>query len=372
MPYAEEDAAFFFGRDADHEIISANLLSSRFTVLYAPSGVGKTSVLRAGVAHHLQQRAQQNVARYGAPEFAVIVFSAWRDDPIAGLLATIENSLRSTVGAQRDVPLQRNGAHTLGEQFQAITDQVGGNLLIVLDQFEEYFLYHANEDGEGTFAFEFPRAITDPKLRVNFLLAIREDALAKLDRFEGRIPSLFDNYLRIEPLNREAARDAITKPIAQYNRLRASEQPRVEIEPALVDAVLDQVQTGKVVIGEAGRGELERDASDAHIETPYLQLVMTRLWEEEIVGTKPPPQPSPVRKEREQGREQAPVEDAGLPSPVPRTVRDGGRVEDGGYVLRLSTLNRLGGAERIVRTHLDNTMSALPPSHLNAPSATAA
>ena len=61
-------------------------------------------------------------------------------------------------------------------------------LLVVLDQFEEYFLYHPDEDGAGTFAVEFPRLVNEPNLRVNFLLSIREDAWAKLDRFEGRIP----------------------------------------------------------------------------------------------------------------------------------------------------------------------------------------
>ncbi len=82
-------------------------------------------------------------------------------------------------------------------------------MLVILDQFEEYFLYHENEDGDGTFAVEFPRAVNRPDLRASFLISIREDALAKLDRFKGRIPNLFDNYLRIEHLDRAAARAAI-------------------------------------------------------------------------------------------------------------------------------------------------------------------
>ncbi len=57
MPFTEEQAAFFFGREAEREIITANLMASRLTLLYGPSGVGKSSVLNAGVAHHL--RAEQ-------------------------------------------------------------------------------------------------------------------------------------------------------------------------------------------------------------------------------------------------------------------------------------------------------------------------
>ena len=39
------DALFFFGRDRDSQMIAANLMASRLTVLFGPTGVGKTSVL---------------------------------------------------------------------------------------------------------------------------------------------------------------------------------------------------------------------------------------------------------------------------------------------------------------------------------------
>ena len=123
--------------------------------------------------------------------------------------------------------------------------------MVILDQFEEYFLYHPQDDA---FAQEFPAAVMQADAPVSFLIAIREDALAKLDRFEGRIPILFDNYLRIEHLDRKAARTAIENPIKQYNRLHAENGEQVSIEPKLVDAVLEQVATGQVILGEAGRG----------------------------------------------------------------------------------------------------------------------
>jgi hypothetical protein len=62
--------------------------------------------------------------------------------------------------------------------------------------------------------------VNRPDLRVSFLISLREDALAKLDRFKGRIPSLFDNYLRLDHLDRAAARSAIEKPLMEYNRLQ--------------------------------------------------------------------------------------------------------------------------------------------------------
>ena len=69
------DALLFFGRERESEVIAANLMAARITVLYGPSGVGKSSVLRAGVAHRLRQ--EQGVE--------VIVFSTWTGNPVEAL-----------------------------------------------------------------------------------------------------------------------------------------------------------------------------------------------------------------------------------------------------------------------------------------------
>lgn len=328
VPYTDSDAALFFGRDAERSIIVANLRSSRFTLLYGPSGVGKSSVVGAGVVHFLRQRARQNLQKRGTPEFAVIYFNQWRDDPVVGLMQVVRTEVEALLGTKFDDP-PATRAGTLAEQLKMWAERVGGDLLIIFDQFEDYFLYHPTEDGPGTFVEEFPRVVTDVDARVNFVVSIREDAVAKLDRFEGRIPTLFDNYIRIDHLDRAAARDAIVKPIEQYNKAIGDPALRVSIEPALVEAVLDQVKTGRVSLTETGLGAIKNEhgengheAAVERIETPFLQLVMTRLWDEEL--------------------------------------------RSGSQALRLETLNRLGGAERIVRTHLDKTLGGLPATERHA------
>jgi hypothetical protein len=75
----------FVERQAEREIITANLMASRLTLLHGANGVGKSSVLRPGVAYHLRQLAQQHLADHGTPEFVVAVFSASRNDPLVGL-----------------------------------------------------------------------------------------------------------------------------------------------------------------------------------------------------------------------------------------------------------------------------------------------
>src|SRR2546427_12410744 len=68
QPYTEADRAYFFGRERDREIIIANLYAAPLTVLYGASGVGKSSVLLAGVVPALKE----------TPRVAVVVFRDWQ------------------------------------------------------------------------------------------------------------------------------------------------------------------------------------------------------------------------------------------------------------------------------------------------------
>src|SRR5262249_50674004 len=83
-------------------------------------------------------------------------------------------------------------------------------------------------------------------------------------------------------------------------------------------AILDEVETGKLQVGQAAGSIVPAVGEKTRIETPYLQLVLTRLWQEEAAV--------------------------------------------GSFKLRIETIRRLGGAEGIVETHLDAAMSDLTPA----------
>jgi len=302
----ELDALLFFGRERDIGIISANVLASRLTVLYGPSGVGKSSLLRAGVAHRLRAHAKENVEERGHPEYVVVVQDQWSDDPVSALRRAVREALADQFGSAL---LDEAEDEPLADTFGRWTGALACDLLLVLDQAEEYFLYHAEETG---FARELPELVTRPGLRVRVLLALRDDALAKLDRFKGRIPNLFSNYLRLDHLDRASAREAIVRPVERYNDAGGES---IEIEPALIDDVLDQTAAGKVDLGEAGRGLAAGESDQGRIEAPYLQLVLERIWDEERGA--------------------------------------------GSDVLRAQTLAALGGAESIVRENLHRAVEEL-------------
>jgi hypothetical protein len=96
--FGAADTAFFFGRDEERDVIIAQVKASRLTVLYGPSGVGKTSLLRAGVETELRKQASRNQQLLGTPEFVPVLFSAWREDPSAALAATVVYEVMSRLG----------------------------------------------------------------------------------------------------------------------------------------------------------------------------------------------------------------------------------------------------------------------------------
>ena len=129
------------GGTREREIIAANLMASRLTLFYGPSGVGKSSVLNAGVAHRPAREAATAIglpARHRrfrdgrVPQLA-------RRAASRGLDRTIEQEIGAP-GDRRDVPRP---------PAVAATERIDGDLLIILDQFEEYFLYHAGRTATG-------------------------------------------------------------------------------------------------------------------------------------------------------------------------------------------------------------------------------
>ena len=314
--FGEEDAGLFFGRDAERKRILGNLRASRLTLLYAESGVGKSSLLRAGVAARLRQLAARSAAQRGSAHYVPVVFSAWQGNSKADLIAALEAAVRPLLRERAQLALRRDGLEGAIEDAVAAVDATA---LIILDQFEERVLYEADDE----FDDELAHCINRRDLRANFLISVREDAYSLIgSRFKSRIPNVYGNYLHLDFLDAQAARDAVLEPVKTFNEHRAADAPRFEIEPALVDAVLEQVRRGRVTIGDEEEAPEVGAAGAARVETAYLQLVMKRLWDEEISA--------------------------------------------GSHRLRLETLRRLGGADTIVHGHLDDVMDELPADQRDA------
>jgi WD40 repeat protein len=325
--YTEADAPLFFGRDAERQVIMGNLRASRLTLLYGASGVGKSSLLRAGVAARLRDLARHALLEGGASCYVPVVFSAWKDDPVEDLAREIEDAASSffEAGGRPDL-LRGSLAATVEEAVRALEhaarsggiDPPAVSLLVILDQFEEFFLYGARRDTrDERFADQLSECLGRSDLPVNFLISIRDDAYAALgDLLKGRMSNVYGNYLNLGYLAPDAARDAIVKPIERYNA-GVGDAGAVSIEPGLVETVLDEVRRKPAVeqTGNGGGPAPAPEENTGQIVTPYLQLVMTALWRREI--------------------------------------------DQGSRTLRLATLRELRGADEIVARHLDDALDQL-------------
>src|SRR5262249_20178930 len=100
----------------------------------------------------------------------------------------------------------------LHEFLLAAARQSKGAILVVLDQFEDYLLYHPEEEPGSTFEAEFASAVNNGDAEIGFVIALRDDWLSRLDRFQGRIPNLLGNTYRLEHLSTAAAAPGKTSP----------------------------------------------------------------------------------------------------------------------------------------------------------------
>lgn len=254
---SELDEQLFFGREHDRDVIVANVVAARLTVLYGPTGVGKSSVVRAGVARELRALTDEPL---------VVVCDTWAEEPAAALAEAVATAASIEPGTLTDTIEVAAAEHR--------------EIYLLLDQIEEYFVYHGADGVLGDLLAEL---VLRPELPVHILIAVREDALARLDSFKRQLPGLLANRLRLEHLSAEAGRRAILGPIERFASLAPEAEVR-SIEPALVDAVLAGVSTAALVRSGRGRGSIRAGRGAARIEAPYLQVVMQRLWDAEGEG----------------------------------------------------------------------------------------
>src|SRR5689334_1827474 len=72
--FVEADGPVFFGRASECKLVQANLFAAPLTILYGPSGVGKSSLLRAGVLRDLHR----------AEGRAAVLFDNWHSTDLVG------------------------------------------------------------------------------------------------------------------------------------------------------------------------------------------------------------------------------------------------------------------------------------------------
>jgi cell division protein FtsB len=337
--FGEETADYFFGRDRDIDVVCMNLRASRLTILYGESGVGKSSMLSAGVVPKLRKLTMPHLSLPDEPPgFLPVVLSEWSYNPVESLNKCIKETVEEALKEQKFPNLSEFAVekaafryeNNLNNLLEDWTNLIETKLLIIFDQFEDFFTHPEYFTGLDAFSETFTQAVNNTKLPVNFMLSLRDDALAKLDFFKGKFQEPMSNTLRLNHLSRASAKDAICKPIDRYNEEYGES---FIVDDDLVKQILKDVKLGKVRFETQGQAKLvefsasdcaAKDSDDNQIEAPYLQLVLKRLWDDK-------------NTQREK-----------------RLTK-----------YTLTNDKRLGGVQKIVETHLDEVIDRFSPSDKN-------
>jgi len=226
-PYREADTAFFFGRDAEIIDLLARTNRSLLTLLYGRAGLGKTSLVRAGLAPRLMERGFFPV--YLRPR-ALLDEGG---DPVAGVIRALADCAKSH-DVEATGSLEASSLwelfHRESFDFWSASNRIVAPVL-VFDQFEEVFqildethaalpkikvlLDNISElvenrvpprlaamDLPNSDAYRFNMSSADYRV----ILSFREDYLPHVRQLRAIVPSVIENHLRLEPLDGEQAR----------------------------------------------------------------------------------------------------------------------------------------------------------------------
>src|ERR1041385_652920 len=127
--FAEEHKNLFFGRSRPVAAIFELLKNNLLTVIFGKSGIGKSSLINAGLIPILREN-------FYLPILVRIPFSDVRADPLAYTRMSIQTEVRKYIKKDFEYPSEK----TLWQFFRE-ANYTGGVVVPVLifDQFEEYF-----------------------------------------------------------------------------------------------------------------------------------------------------------------------------------------------------------------------------------------
>jgi WD40 repeat protein len=265
-----EDREKFFGRERETRDLRHLLVAERIVLLYAPSGAGKTSLIKAALSPRLRDEKFRVLP-------VIRVNTPLPDDLNGGsnnryLLSALQSLEKGLVEAgvltEQRTPAELAGMGLVDylERLPRPEDGAQRDVLI-FDQFEEILTVDPNSfearDDRRAFFQQVGDALGDRRRWALFVL--REDYLAGLDPYLGPIPTRLATRFRLDLLEDEAATRAIREPARGFG-VEFSETAAVELVGDLLE----------VRVSRNGKVEEEKGL---YVEPVHLQVVCFRLWD---------------------------------------------------------------------------------------------
>ncbi len=272
-PFDEAHADYFFGREAITTQLLEQVENSNFCALVGASSSGKTSLLRAGLVHHLHKGERIP----GSDRWEIKLVNPTRH-PIKGLAAAfvsahLEGVERAAQMQQAESLLVSHGGDGLLQLIRATLMKPGetsvpaaSKLWLVVDQFEELFStpLEASSATKMTIAAErqlfiqcLMEALGDPSISMGIVIGLRADAIDELLPYPALKKLVEKNTILLTPMSYEQIKAVVQKPAKKMG---------IELDPTMLYT-------------------LAMDTNGAPGELPLIQQTLLELWRKRDTGT---------------------------------------------------------------------------------------
>ncbi|MFH2008090.1 MAG: protein kinase [bacterium] len=253
MPFRRAHADLFFGRDPESAAFVERLREAALVAVVGPSGAGKSSFVQAGVVPRLEQLGPWDpiVLRPGATPLLAIAGRLLQETTSTESAPALPDpgqvqTRRELAQELRDSPAQ------LGRLLRERAHRTSGNVILVVDQFEELFTLVEDPEERAAFCQALLFAADDPDGPVRVVLTLREDFLGRLAVFPEFVAEVARGIVVIRTPGPTALHDTLTRPLARRGY-------RFEDDELV--------------------GEMVAEVAQEQSGLPLLQFAAQRLWE---------------------------------------------------------------------------------------------
>ena len=231
-PFSESESDIFFGREADVEQLHDLVLLEKLVVLFGKSGYGKSSLLNAGLIPLLTDPTQE---QFQYTPVSVRLYP-YAEGVTPTPVETTRLKILQTVAQDADETFLKylTPELSLWLHCKRLQARTGGRIVLLFDQFEEFFSYPPEQQAEfrqqlaELLYTAIPQSIRNrmselsaaersqlvAPLNVKALLSIRADRLSLLDSMKVDLPDILQRRYELRPLSSEQAKDAMVRPAA--------------------------------------------------------------------------------------------------------------------------------------------------------------
>jgi eukaryotic-like serine/threonine-protein kinase len=256
-PFQESDADRFFGRGRDVARMVARVRELPLTGIVGPSGVGKSSFIRAGVGPALKTSGEHwevVTLRPGRAPLAALatIVERFTTRPMGSARANTEPAEAAETEHERLIERLRTEPGYLGSLLRSRASSGRSNVLLFVDQFEELYTLVPDAAERRAFTTALAAVADDTAAPLRVIVSMRSDFLDRVGEDARFLEELSRGLVFLSAPDREGLREALDEPLEMVGYQFES--------PEMVEDMLYAL--------EGTPGAL-----------PLLQFAAARLWE---------------------------------------------------------------------------------------------